>query len=143
MCLVRPPPDHQLNTMTMIGHLLEVVDLVGVGHSVWNDFLAARSGNGVCVHIHVIRVDSITTLDFGSLDTSSHDRFDVGQTRRGPNVEPPFIPLGTHFVIIVGTFSVLVDGDPLTAVASRGEFELVIPETCKPSCPPLYRGRLT
>jgi hypothetical protein len=102
--------------------LLEVINLVLVGDTV-RDTVA----DCVCVSIDIVGVNTITTLVVCGLDSSSHDGLDVGDTFRGLDVEPPFLPF-THDVLLGGTLSGrLVEALTSTTVAGGVELEPVVP----------------
>jgi hypothetical protein len=104
--------------------LLEVINLVLVGDTV-RDTVA----DCVCVSIDIVGVNTITTLVVCGLDSSSHDGLDVGDTFRGLDVEPPFVPF-THSVLLGGTLSGrLVEALTSTTVTSGVELEPVVPDT--------------
>jgi hypothetical protein len=97
----------------------KVIELVLVGSSV-ADLIGIR--------VHVVGINTITTLLLGSLDSSSHDGFDVGETGRSLDVEPPFIPT-VHLVLGRLAQSVsLVVGLTGTTITGGGELESVLPD---------------
>ena len=120
-----PPPIYQYRLeMKALSNSLEVINLVLVGDTV-RDTVADL----VCISIDIVGINTITALLVCGLDSSSHDRLDVGDTLRSLDVEPPFIPFAHPVLLgraLSGRLVVALTGP---TVASGIELELVVPST--------------
>ena len=110
--------------MKALSNSREVINLVLVCDTV-RDTVADL----VCISIDIVGINTITALLVCGLDSSSHDRLDVGDTLRSLDVEPPFIPFAHPVLLGRALSGRLVEALTGTTVASGIELELVVPNT--------------